>query len=216
MPRKPKYGYTGDIVEVSCVDCGAEFLWTIGNGGRPRQRCDNCWARNEQEVDTSYARRWRKRHPERMREINRKSYRKRGGYEAIRRKEARDPSYKRSRRRISRRYHNSDKGRHAMRMARLRRRRCEHEQGGRMINFEEWQLTLNAFGNRCAYCGKKADPITQDHFVPVTAGGLTVLGNIVPACASCNSSKYNHLPEEFLSPKKYRWIVKVLSELSQE
>lgn len=30
---------------------------------------------------------------------------------------------------------------------------------------------------------------TWDHIVPIIAGGLTVPGNIVPACGSCNSSK---------------------------
>lgn len=48
---------------------------------------------------------------------------------------------------------------------------------------------LEQFGGRCAYCPAAAN--TWDHVVPVSAGGRTEPGNIVPACGSCNSSKGN-------------------------
>jgi hypothetical protein len=41
----------------------------------------------------------------------------------------------------------------------------------------------------CAYCN--ADATTWDHVVPVSKGGNTTPGNILPACTSCNSSKGN-------------------------
>lgn len=43
------------------------------------------------------------------------------------------------------------------------------------------------FEGRCAYCPNPAT--TWDHIVPVSKGGETVMGNIVPACSPCNSSK---------------------------
>lgn len=43
------------------------------------------------------------------------------------------------------------------------------------------------FGGCCAYCPAAAT--TWDHIVPVSAGGRTEPGNVVPACVSCNSSK---------------------------
>lgn len=47
---------------------------------------------------------------------------------------------------------------------------------------------LQLFQGMCAYCGiNKAT--TWDHLVPRTKGGLTVEGNLVPACIPCNSSK---------------------------
>jgi len=39
----------------------------------------------------------------------------------------------------------------------------------------------------CVFCG---GPIERwDHLVPVTKGGDTVLGNMVPACSKCDDSK---------------------------
>ena len=46
---------------------------------------------------------------------------------------------------------------------------------------------LDQFGGQCAYCSAAAS--TWDHIVPVSKGGRTEPGNIVPACVSCNSSK---------------------------
>lgn len=45
------------------------------------------------------------------------------------------------------------------------------------------------FGGKCAYCGETATTI--DHITPVSKGGNSVPGNVVPACQSCNSSKRN-------------------------
>ena len=40
----------------------------------------------------------------------------------------------------------------------------------------------------CVFCG--ATPIQRwDHLIPVSRGGDTILGNIVPACARCDDSK---------------------------
>lgn len=48
---------------------------------------------------------------------------------------------------------------------------------------------LELFDGLCAYCPKPAQ--TWDHVTPVTKSGETVPGNMVPACASCNSRKHN-------------------------
>ena len=44
------------------------------------------------------------------------------------------------------------------------------------------------FGNCCAYCGCAGD-MEIEHVVPISRGGAHDISNIVPACASCNSSK---------------------------
>lgn len=57
---------------------------------------------------------------------------------------------------------------------------------------QEWKETVIFFGGECAYCGctpHKGKSLTRDHLQPVSAGGITTQSNIVPACASCNSSK---------------------------
>lgn len=46
---------------------------------------------------------------------------------------------------------------------------------------------LERFNGGCAYCGGAAE--TWDHIVPVSQGGRTEPGNVVPACRSCNSRK---------------------------
>lgn len=47
-----------------------------------------------------------------------------------------------------------------------------------------------AWHGMCAYCRKnKADTI--DHVTPLTKGGTNDVGNLVPACFSCNSKKGN-------------------------
>ncbi len=49
-------------------------------------------------------------------------------------------------------------------------------------------MILEEFGGKCAYC-RIADATTWDHIVPISKGGRTTPGNVVPACTSCNSSK---------------------------
>lgn len=76
------------------------------------------------------------------------------------------------------------------------------------------------FNDCCAYCGKsESDEILHiDHFIPVSKGGTHVLGNLVPACKTCNFSKRNHHPEEwyrrqdFFDDKKWRLILKILNK----
>ena len=41
-----------------------------------------------------------------------------------------------------------------------------------------------------------------DHFIPLVMGGAHSLGNLVPACDSCNSHKGSRLPEDFLLTRK--------------
>lgn len=60
------------------------------------------------------------------------------------------------------------------------------------FTIDEWNVTKEHFNNCCAYCGKEK-PLTQDHFYPLSKGGEYAKINIVPACQSCNSSKYDKI-----------------------
>ena len=58
----------------------------------------------------------------------------------------------------------------------------------------------------CHYCGLKfpAAELTMDHLVPVTRGGKSSRGNVVPACKECNNKKKYLLPiewEEYLESR---------------
>lgn len=50
----------------------------------------------------------------------------------------------------------------------------------------------------CHYCGKQvgAKALTLDHVVPVSRGGTSTRGNVVPACAACNKTKKYLTPAE--------------------
>lgn len=58
-------------------------------------------------------------------------------------------------------------------------------------NLTEW------FEGLCAYCDSVA--VTFDHIDPVSRGGQTIRGNIVPVCTSCNSRKKDLPVEVFMS-----------------
>lgn len=50
------------------------------------------------------------------------------------------------------------------------------------------EILMEDFDGLCAYC--TTEPATTwDHVYPISKGGETKPGNVVPACASCNSSK---------------------------
>lgn len=44
------------------------------------------------------------------------------------------------------------------------------------------------FGNCCAYCSATGD-MNLEHVIPISKGGPHDIGNIIPACFSCNMSK---------------------------
>jgi 5-methylcytosine-specific restriction endonuclease McrA len=76
---------------------------------------------------------------------------------------------------------------------------------------------FNEFNNLCAYCGG-GGPFHIDHFIPVSFGGPDSLSNIVPACATCNTSKCDKDPyawfksQSFYQVKRWRTILKVLGK----
>ena len=56
------------------------------------------------------------------------------------------------------------------------------------LTANQWALTVEYFGNKCAYCGN-GGPLVQDHFIPIHAGGEYSHNNIIPSCVRCNSHK---------------------------
>jgi 5-methylcytosine-specific restriction endonuclease McrA len=63
----------------------------------------------------------------------------------------------------------------------------------------DWYRLVARHGNRCFYCGERlaTDDLARDHVVPLARGGRHGIGNIVPACKECNSSKGALLLIEF-------------------
>lgn len=53
---------------------------------------------------------------------------------------------------------------------------------------------------KCHYCGKIFLPeeITMDHIVPLSRGGKSTKGNIVPCCKECNNKKKYLTPVDMI------------------
>jgi 5-methylcytosine-specific restriction endonuclease McrA len=54
----------------------------------------------------------------------------------------------------------------------------------------QWVALIRAWGG-CAYCGTSGVTLQRDCVLALSRGGRYTLGNIAPACASCNASKCN-------------------------
>ncbi len=61
-------------------------------------------------------------------------------------------------------------------------------------------LVREEFGWNCVYCGISGDSdrLQMDHLWPESQGGCLVIGNVVPACPTCNSDRRQTPWQEFL------------------
>ena len=66
---------------------------------------------------------------------------------------------------------------------------------------EELLTILSQHRKCCLYCGTNGtpdNPITRDHYIPLSKGGTNGASNIVPSCLSCNLRKSAKDPIQFL------------------
>ena len=78
----------------------------------------------------------------------------------------------------------------------IRERVYARKRGSEPIQPHHRESIMEDFDGRCAYCGATAT--TMDHVVPVSHGGGSGRGNLLPACRSCNSRKRTKPLERFL------------------
>ena len=57
-----------------------------------------------------------------------------------------------------------------------------------IVSKKEWTRMCDRYRGCCAYCGVKSR-LTMDHIIPLSRGGYHGIGNLIPACPRCNSSK---------------------------
>ena len=99
-----------------------------------------------------------------------------------------------------RRYNQTSKGKATKQRAKIKRR----TNLGNVVNTltaEEWIDILKEYKFKCAYCGREFtlfDRETRDHVIPISKGGDNTKENVVPACQSCNSKKFNKNEMKFL------------------
>jgi 5-methylcytosine-specific restriction endonuclease McrA len=91
------------------------------------------------------------------------------------------------------------------------KQRKARERGSRTVLLSSDQLWRRwvEFQHCCAYCGTDGD-LQVEHVVPISQGGEHHLGNIVPACASCNYSKRAAPVEQWYRAQPFfaesRWL----------
>lgn len=91
------------------------------------------------------------------------------------------------------------------------------QRGGQPVHLSAAHLWRHwaRFDHCCAYCGCQGD-LEVEHVVPISKGGSHHLGNIVPACHSCNSNKHTKeahawfREQPFYSHSRWQRIVSVL------
>ena len=94
------------------------------------------------------------------------------------------------------------------------RRRNKEREVITTLTEQVWRECKQFFNGECAYCGKKTDNPTQEHVIALSKDGPYTGGNIIPACGSCNSSKYNHgsytwySKQPFFTKKRFKRITK--------
>lgn len=59
---------------------------------------------------------------------------------------------------------------------------------------------LSAEVAECFYCKKELEMWERqaDHYIPISRGGKHIAENLVICCGSCNASKGNKMPDEFM------------------
>lgn len=89
-------------------------------------------------------------------------------------------------------------------------RRYQHKKRSVKFNFTEndWNVALNHFGNKCAYCGKNGK-LQKEHVIPVSKNGPFIPSNVIPACASCNVSKLDKDLDDWFVNQKFFTDVKL-------
>ena len=69
------------------------------------------------------------------------------------------------------------------------------------LTASQWAALVDAWGG-CAYCEGRAPTYTKDCVLPISRGGRYALTNVVPACGSCNASKWNSEVTGWMRRKK--------------
>ena len=121
--------------------------------------------------------RFRKRHPERVKDVARRAY----------------ECHREQRLATSARWSKANPERKA---AAEQRRRAAKLGLSAEVDPAAWAAIVAAANGRCGYCGEVA-PLTMDHRIPLSRGGRHEVSNLIPACKPCNSRKSIRTEDEF-------------------
>lgn len=83
-----------------------------------------------------------------------------------------------------------------------RRKAQDRGQTPVQVSVSALRQRFNEFNNCCAYCGVDGD-MQIEHVVAISKNGAHDIGNIVPACMSCNFSKRSKPMEEWYKNQSF-------------
>lgn len=120
-------------------------------------------------------------------------------------KELRQTTYKQTKIESDKRWKASENGRKSLRTT-WRKRKAIKDNAYVLWEPQHEQRAYEYFGGRCAYCGKPVEflKIEFDHFIPISTGGKTHPGNMLPCCKKCNhgvNGKFTREALEWLRDK---------------
>ncbi|MCI5131469.1 MAG: HNH endonuclease [Candidatus Electrothrix sp. EH2] len=74
--------------------------------------------------------------------------------------------------------------------------RAERQKARKLRKTRWWQQKIA--DGICSYCRRKfpVKELTMDHIIPLSRGGRSSKGNLVPCCKECNTAKKTELPPE--------------------
>ena len=74
--------------------------------------------------------------------------------------------------------------------------RAERNKARSLRKTRWWQQKTSS--GTCHYCGRRVGfkNLTMDHVIPLSRGGRSTKGNLVPCCKECNTAKKSDLPPE--------------------
>lgn len=94
---------------------------------------------------------------------------------------------------------NWDRYQSANELAKIREGQRRRQQAYRDRN-EKRVAVFSESNSKCVYCGRSAEAL--DHVIPKSKGGSDDISNLVGACKSCNSTKFNLDLSYFLNNEK--------------
>jgi 5-methylcytosine-specific restriction enzyme A len=86
--------------------------------------------------------------------------------------------------------------------------RKEKDKARRLRQTAWWMRKIQPGVCHYCHCHVGRDRLTMDHVVPLSRGGKSTKGNLVPACKDCNNKKKYLLPiewEDYLRSLQDQW-----------
>lgn len=199
-----------------CNLCGTEYPLTAEFWYRHKRHksgftseCKNCakararrWAAENPERLLSNVKRYQTEHPEAARARKRKHYDNNKDKIKARARQWNRENPERFKQAV-RAYAQSEKARVVFHRRRARLRNLPDR-----YTATDVERMMNYWNYCCAFCGNQQDfwhTLEREHWIPVTDmrpdNPGTVPSNMLPSCKSCNSSKFDHDPIEWLNAK---------------